>query len=622
MSTATLDTAFNLNQKVLYQLRIGYYPNSKDELEEIKKFLHQKAHSSDVLFNPSLYLAQPEAEVVQLSRNTRALTAPIRRLPVDVLCEIFAYCARVWHRLLERCYEDYALTIGGSSHRPQCPTLELTWVCSHWRSIIRDYPSLWSSLYIEADSNKISPQCSEIFLEYMTLSRQSPLKFFIAVCHGSTTDVLADYRILLDNLDRWQHVILDSTSVIWLDSMIPAGHCPNLQYLMKWETYDSQPPPCILSSAPSLCTYCDIGTVAWSKFTQFDCSHLTSLKVHVLRGKSIAHFFARMPNLKELYLGKFESEGRLITSVYGYQCKIAILNLSMNTLLPKIWEALQLPHLVSLSLYTSAYDENRWRPEYGTFLKIFSSLLFASQCSLQTLKLYAIPTKRSLTFISQHPSITDFVFSSDCFEPDAECSVVELLLALTIEEQRISRRKKHQPKPVFLPNLQSFSINMQTENLPPKTEAGTEPTTEPSSSIMTASILCRMVEARTASLITQPEHARVVRLQTLRLGLGSWIDKVGRRFIHERMEPLVTVQDEDIMEDTFGELYAVRKLGCQSPLSPPSSPRQYEPVNADVYAYAKYGFKNLSTDRTVPPPTPISMLGAPWHVLPSGTWIP
>ncbi|KAF9065736.1 hypothetical protein BDP27DRAFT_1331504 [Rhodocollybia butyracea] len=541
-TTNALDAAFNLNQKVLHQLRSGYYPNSKDELlDEIKSFFCPETHSSDAIFKPL-------SEVIRLRRNVHALTAPIRRLPVDILYEIFSYCARIPHRLLGQ-REDYVLSIRGSSHRPRCPTLELTWMCSHWRFIIRDYPPLWSSFYIEADLDRISfPRRFEVFREYMALSRQSPLKFCIVIPLESTAVALHDYRILVDNLDRWQHVILDSTTLIGLDSMIPTGHCPNLQslWIIKQHRHDSQPPPsCVLSSAPSLRTYRDTGTVAWSKSTWFDCSHLTSLNIHVLRAKSIAHFLARFPNLKEFSLGEFEGDGSLITSVLVYQCKIAILNLSMKCLLPRIWERLRLPHLVSLSLYTYASSYQIWKPEYDSFLKEFSSLLLASQCFLQTLKLYNIPTKHSLTFISHHPSITDFVFSSDSIGPDVECSVIDLLDALTIEEHRTSRRKKHHPKPVFLPNFQSFSVNVQTQCLclPSRIGAGAEP-----SSFITASILC-------PSLTAQPEHARVPRLQSLTLGLGSWIDNVGRRFIRERMGLHVAVRDEDIEESAFGTMW-------------------------------------------------------------------
>ncbi|KAF8968486.1 hypothetical protein BDZ97DRAFT_1915951 [Flammula alnicola] len=65
--------------------------------------------------------------------NHRALMSPIRRLPVDVIQEIFAHCLPMEHNPI--------------ISRHECPIL-LTQICSGWRSIALSTASLWASIHI------------------------------------------------------------------------------------------------------------------------------------------------------------------------------------------------------------------------------------------------------------------------------------------------------------------------------------------------------------------------------------------------------------------------------------------------------------------------------------------
>ncbi|KAJ4480658.1 hypothetical protein C8J55DRAFT_428920, partial [Lentinula edodes] len=73
------------------------------------------------------------AEVKSYVETHRGLLAPIRRLPVEVLTEIFVLCLST---------ERYPVR----SLR-EAPLL-LTMICRHWREVTFKSPSLWNSLHI------------------------------------------------------------------------------------------------------------------------------------------------------------------------------------------------------------------------------------------------------------------------------------------------------------------------------------------------------------------------------------------------------------------------------------------------------------------------------------------
>ncbi|KAJ3850959.1 hypothetical protein EV368DRAFT_66155 [Lentinula lateritia] len=78
-------------------------------------------------------LQSQRAEVRQYVKIHRGLLAPIRRLPVEVLTEIFVLCLST---------ERYPVR----SLR-EAPLL-LTMICRHWREVTLKSPSLWNSLHI------------------------------------------------------------------------------------------------------------------------------------------------------------------------------------------------------------------------------------------------------------------------------------------------------------------------------------------------------------------------------------------------------------------------------------------------------------------------------------------
>lgn len=122
-------------------LSTNYVP-SKDELDEIHKLLVDPV---DQLNGFDAEIARLQTIIDELSLKWkrlhddivrhRNLTAPLRRIPQEILQEIFIHCLPVHHNAVMSCHE--------------APLL-LGRVCSQWRSVAFSTPRLWSSIHIVA----------------------------------------------------------------------------------------------------------------------------------------------------------------------------------------------------------------------------------------------------------------------------------------------------------------------------------------------------------------------------------------------------------------------------------------------------------------------------------------
>ncbi|KAK7058506.1 hypothetical protein VNI00_002140 [Paramarasmius palmivorus] len=139
---------------------------------------------------------EKEIRVLEVQRDAlrqdierrRSWLAPIRRLPVEILGEIFSFA----------CLGDFSLDISSTrSYRecpvPECeqceserafvlkniiaPTYSLSHVCHHWRCIINVSPQLWSSLRL--DLTQMEEVHENLVGLYITRSTRHPLKIDI-----------------------------------------------------------------------------------------------------------------------------------------------------------------------------------------------------------------------------------------------------------------------------------------------------------------------------------------------------------------------------------------------------------------------------------------------------------
>ncbi|KAE9389047.1 hypothetical protein BT96DRAFT_414103 [Gymnopus androsaceus JB14] len=81
------------NRTTLDRLRAGYVPKSSVELSDIETFL-QSAESSLADYEEDIQRLERtkrlREETIRAMHNARTLTSPIRKVPPEILCEIFA----------------------------------------------------------------------------------------------------------------------------------------------------------------------------------------------------------------------------------------------------------------------------------------------------------------------------------------------------------------------------------------------------------------------------------------------------------------------------------------------------------------------------------------------------
>ncbi|KAJ3506693.1 hypothetical protein NMY22_g17164 [Coprinellus aureogranulatus] len=121
------------------RLQTNYCP-SEVEVGEIRKLL-DTPHPEIPALDAEIARVSEQLKRLQSKRNGydqylathRSLLSPIRRLPIEILHNIFVHCLPTDHNSLMSSAE--------------APML-LTHVCKQWRDLVHGMPLLWSSIYI------------------------------------------------------------------------------------------------------------------------------------------------------------------------------------------------------------------------------------------------------------------------------------------------------------------------------------------------------------------------------------------------------------------------------------------------------------------------------------------
>ncbi|KAJ7437739.1 hypothetical protein FB451DRAFT_1193056 [Mycena latifolia] len=137
----------------------------------------------------------------------RALISPVRRLPHDIVREIFIACLPSHRNCVMSAVE--------------APVL-LGRICSSWRSISLSTPRLWSSIHIVDPHSPKFPSQRPIFEEKlaqrldttkMWLARSGQRALSISLHAASSESVNRFIRILLPFATRWQHIAFTTPSL-------------------------------------------------------------------------------------------------------------------------------------------------------------------------------------------------------------------------------------------------------------------------------------------------------------------------------------------------------------------------------------------------------------------------
>ncbi|KAJ7777087.1 hypothetical protein B0H16DRAFT_1360738 [Mycena metata] len=223
------------------------------------------ARLDDVISKTNAHLACLEDEVASVRERMRqleeqraplhsyraqnqAVRSPLRRIPPEVLAEIFLWTLPTPQRAVERL---------------RFSAMESPWVLTHvsrrWRAVAISSPALWSLLPITCGTKNNSLYYPLSMIE-THLARASKLKIHFYGTEADSQSQTEIFRLLAAHADRWEELSLGLTSALvpLLDSLM--GRLPHLRRTwIQWNGRESQAEGVetieIFESAPSLVAF-------------------------------------------------------------------------------------------------------------------------------------------------------------------------------------------------------------------------------------------------------------------------------------------------------------------------------------------------------------------------------
>ncbi|TFK34539.1 hypothetical protein BDQ12DRAFT_669293 [Crucibulum laeve] len=152
-----------------------------------------------------LYINKPHLRSRALEKSrSDAHYAPVDKLPVEILGEIFTYCV-----INHLSYSSYEYPVPGETE----PPMTLSWVSRHWRMVALSDPLLWSSLVIPSQFKcNVAPAMSIVEL-WIERSASVPLYFHLQRSHRNSSCKCNRAAHTLDFLIRhvqsWKSITLE-----------------------------------------------------------------------------------------------------------------------------------------------------------------------------------------------------------------------------------------------------------------------------------------------------------------------------------------------------------------------------------------------------------------------------
>ncbi len=180
--------------------------------------------------------------VLKSLENRKSVFAPVRRLPRDILLEIFHPVCDSWRQDAEKDDSTHdSLDMAG-------PLWVLSRVCGLWRDILHTSPASWAR-YVLVQS-PFSQHAPEILQAYLERTGEHPLSL-VAVCHSPP---LAEYgeimSLLVQSSYRWRNVCI-RTQAHYMHHLESVLHFPVLQTI-EIDIFDDDDYPSDMSSAMCL----------------------------------------------------------------------------------------------------------------------------------------------------------------------------------------------------------------------------------------------------------------------------------------------------------------------------------------------------------------------------------
>ncbi|KAJ6550853.1 hypothetical protein DFH09DRAFT_1281234 [Mycena vulgaris] len=174
-------------------------------------------------------LRELEEERVSLSRyraQNNAILSPLRRMPPEMLSEIFSWTLPSAVERLGRSKSDLS----------DSPWL-LTQISSRWRAVALSTPSLWSLFVLDCESSFYS-----LPMLRAQLARAHMLRIHLYAHEDvNSRPQIEIFQLLIEHSPRWEELLIELTSDLFPLLSIVQGRLPSLRRLwIQWNHPESQ----------------------------------------------------------------------------------------------------------------------------------------------------------------------------------------------------------------------------------------------------------------------------------------------------------------------------------------------------------------------------------------------
>ncbi|KAK0440594.1 hypothetical protein EV421DRAFT_1815848 [Armillaria borealis] len=386
------------------QARSDYVPSASD-VHQIKESLSaiekEVQRYDDELFRLYTLVAQRESEQRELKLNAekcRSILAPIRRLPNEMLSEIFAQCCKQG--------DEYANCI---SDTRTLSAMSISLVCSRWRSLAIPMKSLWAVFPINPTAvSTFTLQCLQM---YISRSGDVPLTIQVPPVYGNVTAAALDgasefFNVLVDAAPKWRK--MDIGSVYFDQRLSPIKH--HLQNLEELNV-DSD---CLLATdhdifadAPKLRTL-SIGLTPEAASHTFPYPQISKLTLYIqCFYPNFVDFLSRFPRVRNLELeGYLDDVNTLQGHVKTDLTTVQTLYFDTVDIIPLVIRAFTFPQLESITLVCNDdVDLSRFMSIYRQFLELLEQPLHGLK--VLVLEEIDVEDQEMIAILRLTPSLTE-----------------------------------------------------------------------------------------------------------------------------------------------------------------------------------------------------------------------
>ncbi|KAJ7491770.1 hypothetical protein B0H11DRAFT_2007797 [Mycena galericulata] len=407
--------------------------------------------------------------------NCRALLSPIRRLPSEILAEIFAWCVSSFTPAFADITPKSSVCGTEMARLAKAPLLVVSQVCARWHSVAMGTPTLWNTIELDGVLWRTPADAKRMMgLLKSALDRGGKSLLNIEVTIDNTAPHIPALELMAAHSERWQ-IASFICAVSDLQPLSAAkGRLPCLESLQLWGT----PSPLeIFEDAPRLTevefggtpeSLAGLAKLPLQQLQVFRCGEFVGLGEFMGLGVSpamnlmphlsnTAHFFFQL-RLLDFSAGFNES-----TSVPSVISPISSLSLNVvdgfsrvniGPTMARIIEGLTLPSLENLEIDSEEYPDLPLPWPHAQFLGLSTRSSFDTH--LRCLKLYhsVITETELLECLETLPVLERLSVSDHQVVQDQPGGGTDQLL---ITDTLLAALTRTQHSPTLVPHLRSFA---------------------------------------------------------------------------------------------------------------------------------------------------------------------